>query len=216
MIQGWVKAGCKPFIGSDGCHHKWPYGGQLLTAVGIDVNNQCWVITYAMVEVENKYLWLWFLKYLIKDLEIKNQFEYTFISDKQKGYINALEIVVSNSHSRLCVRHLLSNFKLQFKGKALKDKIWECARATTIQEFGRKMDEMKNLQFVWLAQKPPSQSYKSHLNTIPMWYATKQYLWVFSMLKFNYYSDPHNWDSLGPIPTKYWNTQAEAFDWPIH
>lgn len=154
------KAGCRPLIGLDGCHLKGPYGGQLPTAVGIDANNQCWVIAYAMVEVENKSSWVWFLEYLVKDLEITNQPEYTFISDKQKGLINAFELVVPNSHQRLCVRHLLSNFKLQFKGKALKDKLWECARATTVQEFGRNMDEMKNLSkeaFDWLAQKPPSQ-----------------------------------------------------------
>ncbi|KAK9911248.1 hypothetical protein M0R45_035169 [Rubus argutus] len=61
-------------------------------------------------------------------------------------------------------------FKLSVKCKALKDKLWECVRATTVQEFGRKMDEM-NLSkeaFDWLAQKPPGQWSKSHFNTIPI------------------------------------------------
>ncbi|CAL2226461.1 unnamed protein product [Prunus armeniaca] len=48
------KAGCMPLIGLDGCHLKNPYEGQLLSAIGLDVNNMTWVIAYAQVEVENK------------------------------------------------------------------------------------------------------------------------------------------------------------------
>ncbi|ONI28842.1 hypothetical protein PRUPE_1G164500 [Prunus persica] len=55
------KAGCKPVIGLDGCHLKSPYGGQLLSAIGLDGNNMTWVIAYAQLEMETKDSWIWFL-----------------------------------------------------------------------------------------------------------------------------------------------------------
>ena len=105
-------AGCKPIIGLDGCFLKGVYGGQFLAAVGIDANNETWVIAYAVVESECKESWVWFLDLLVKDVEIVNQFGYTFILDKQKGLLPAFEQVVPNSEHRFCARHLFTNFRL--------------------------------------------------------------------------------------------------------
>ncbi|WOH15202.1 hypothetical protein DCAR_0934739 [Daucus carota subsp. sativus] len=52
MKKGW-KAGCRPIIGLDGCFLKTVCGGQLLSAVGRDGNNQMFPISYAVVESEN-------------------------------------------------------------------------------------------------------------------------------------------------------------------
>ncbi|PNX78018.1 hypothetical protein L195_g033991, partial [Trifolium pratense] len=62
------KAGCRPFIGLDGCFLTGYYGGQLLTAVGTDANNQNFVIVYDIVDAENKDNWKWFLTLLHEDL----------------------------------------------------------------------------------------------------------------------------------------------------
>ncbi|XP_027916010.1 uncharacterized protein LOC114175451 [Vigna unguiculata] len=59
---------CRPIIGLDGCFLKGQYGGELLTAVGRDANDQMLPIAYAVVEVENKDTWTWFLELLIEDL----------------------------------------------------------------------------------------------------------------------------------------------------
>ncbi|KAM1342183.1 hypothetical protein ACFX2F_006539 [Malus domestica] len=48
------KNGCRPFVGLDGCHLKGVFKGQLLSAVGMDANNQTWVIAYDIVELEDK------------------------------------------------------------------------------------------------------------------------------------------------------------------
>ena len=46
-------AGCRCGIGMDGCFLKGPYGGQLLTAVGMDANNKMYPLAIAVVGVEN-------------------------------------------------------------------------------------------------------------------------------------------------------------------
>ncbi|KAM1300064.1 hypothetical protein ACFX2H_011283 [Malus domestica] len=56
----------------DGCHLKSQHVGQLFIAVGIDPNDETWVIAYAVVEMENKGSWIWFLEILAEDLGIIN------------------------------------------------------------------------------------------------------------------------------------------------
>jgi len=77
-------AGCRPFIGLDGCFLKGYYGGQLLTAVGTDANNHNYVIAYAIVEVENKENWKWFLSLLDADVGPYAQRGLNLMSDMQK------------------------------------------------------------------------------------------------------------------------------------
>jgi len=71
MSQGLKKDrlfSCKPIIGVDGCFLKGKYGGELLTNVGRDGNDQMLPLAYAVVEVKNKETWTWFLDLMIEDL----------------------------------------------------------------------------------------------------------------------------------------------------
>jgi hypothetical protein len=77
-------AGCRPVICLDGCHIKTKYGGQLLTAVGMDPNDCIYPIAMAVVEVESYASWVWFLETLKDDLKIDNTFPSTIMTDKQK------------------------------------------------------------------------------------------------------------------------------------
>ncbi|XP_016652612.1 PREDICTED: uncharacterized protein LOC107881976 [Prunus mume] len=104
-------AGCRPLIGIDGCHLKGPYTWQVLTIVGVDGNNGLYPVSYAVVEVESKSSWLWFLELLIEDLKIENGKAWVFMSDKQKGLIPAIETLLPTAEHRMCVRHLYSNFR---------------------------------------------------------------------------------------------------------
>jgi len=76
---------CRPIIGLDGCFLKGYYGGQLLTAIGTDPNDQMLPIAYVVVEGETKETWAWFLDLLVNDFGGRRLCNtYTFISDQQK------------------------------------------------------------------------------------------------------------------------------------
>ncbi|XP_022873194.1 uncharacterized protein LOC111392160 [Olea europaea var. sylvestris] len=144
---------CRRVIGIDGCFLKTELGGQLLTAVGVDANNGMYPLAYAVVEVENGDNWRWFLGLLKDDLHIHNTQHWTFISDKQKGLTNAIESLFENSEYRTCVRHLYNNFRLSHKGLALKNCLWDAARATTVSQWLEHMQQMLDLDpaaYEWL------------------------------------------------------------------
>ena len=61
-------ARCRPFSGLVACHLKNKYGGQLITAVCKDRNEEYFTLAYAVVEVETKDSWT--LEKLLVFLEI--------------------------------------------------------------------------------------------------------------------------------------------------
>ncbi|KAL0332737.1 UNVERIFIED_CONTAM: hypothetical protein Scaly_2175200 [Sesamum calycinum] len=150
---------------------KGPHKGILLTAVGVDPNNNLYPIAYSVVQKESRDTWEWFLTVLKQDLCIQRDNEYTFMSDKQKGLIQAFQSVFPNSTHRFCVRHLHNNFKnAGYRGLAYKNALWKAARASTVGEFKLRMEEMKQLNqdaFDWFNDKPPTEWSKSHFNEFP-------------------------------------------------
>ncbi|KAG8377365.1 hypothetical protein BUALT_Bualt08G0025500 [Buddleja alternifolia] len=104
------------------------------------------------VSFKNKETWEWFLTVLKNDLEIVNEHEFTFMSDKQKGLILAFEEVFPGSDHRFCVRHLLNNFKTAgYRRMAFKNALWSAAKATTVNEFKLRMQELRQLdEKIWL------------------------------------------------------------------
>ncbi|XP_014506494.1 uncharacterized protein LOC106766266 [Vigna radiata var. radiata] len=122
---------CRPIIGLDGAFLKGIYGGEMLIAVGRDANDQMLPIAYAIVEVENKATWKWFMELLVDDLGGPTICaSCTFISDQQKGLLQAIQEVLPRVDQRFCVRHLYTNFRKQFPGKQLKRLMWKAATTT--------------------------------------------------------------------------------------
>ena len=113
LKAGW-KAGCRPIIGLDGCFLKTVCGGQLLSAVGRDGNNQMFPIAYSVVESENTESWTWFIELLKEDLELDRGGGLTIISDQQKGLENAVKRLLPQVEHRFCARHLYSNFRKRY------------------------------------------------------------------------------------------------------
>ncbi|XP_047263831.1 uncharacterized protein LOC107858381 [Capsicum annuum] len=135
------RVGCRKIVGVDGCWLKDSmYGAQLHAAVGLDGNNNIFPIDYAIVEKECKDTWQWFLNYLAIDIEIEEQYLWTFMSEKQKGLLQAFAEVLPDVSHRFCVRYLHNNFKAEgFPGQALKKAFWKAARATTVEAFNMQM-----------------------------------------------------------------------------
>ncbi|XP_014499552.1 uncharacterized protein LOC106760653 [Vigna radiata var. radiata] len=135
---------CRPIIFLDGCFLKGLYKGELLTTVGRDPNDQMLPIAYAVVEVENKDSWSWFLQLLIEDLggdEICRAC--TWMSDQQKGLVHAIEELLPKAEQRFCFRHLYANFRKQFSGQILKNLMWSAATSTYPQAWEREMLNMR-------------------------------------------------------------------------
>ncbi|GKC80364.1 transposase, MuDR, plant [Tanacetum coccineum] len=84
LKEGWLE-GCRRVICLDGCFLKTICKGELLSAVGKDGNNQIYPIAWAVVNVENKENWSWFMKCLIDDLGIVAGKGLTIISNQHKS-----------------------------------------------------------------------------------------------------------------------------------
>ncbi|KAJ9541378.1 hypothetical protein OSB04_027884 [Centaurea solstitialis] len=161
------KAGLRDILGLDGTFMKGPFPGQLLTAVGVDANNGTYPLAYAVVEAETRNSWEWFLEYLGDDLDLGRRSNFTFISDRQKGIIPAIEKLYPNAEHRFCVRHIQENMKQKWKGKAFEDHVWKCAKATTIPLFDKFMEEFKAFNdkaHGWLKQIPPQHWSRAHFS----------------------------------------------------
>ncbi|KAK4397217.1 hypothetical protein Sango_1558300, partial [Sesamum angolense] len=131
-----------------------------------DGNNCMYPFAYAVVEKEKKSTWLWFLELLMNDLEIPTDSDkWTIMSDKQKGLIDAVDMLLPYCEHRFCVMHLYNNFKLAHKGLGLKMMLWKAAKATRVVDFEKIMNELrgKDLEaFKWLAKRPAAQWSRSY------------------------------------------------------
>ncbi|XP_071709360.1 uncharacterized protein [Rutidosis leptorrhynchoides] len=164
LKQGFNELG-RDLIGVDGAFMKAPAHGQLLTAVGIDSNNGIYPLAYAMVEQENYNAWCWFLDCLRDDLEMDRTSNFTFMSDRQKGLIHAVEKVFPCAEHRFCLRHIHENMKKKWGGLVCKKQLWNCASATTVPQFEKAMLEMKGLNaacWKYLADIQPKHWGMSH------------------------------------------------------
>ena len=83
LKEGW-KNGCRRVIALDGCFLKTVCQGELLTAVGRDGNNHIFPIAWAVVTVENKDHWTWFISLLSEDLDLNSGEGITLMSDQHK------------------------------------------------------------------------------------------------------------------------------------
>ncbi|CAI9263650.1 unnamed protein product [Lactuca saligna] len=142
--DGWVE-GCRQIIGIDGCFLKGICKGELLAAVGRDANNSMFPLAWAVVTVENKDTWKWFLDLLMDDINRGSGNGLTLISDGHKGLIEAIKERVPHAEHRLCARHILANFNTRFKGEHFIKPFWRAVKATTKQRHEAAMQEIKEL-----------------------------------------------------------------------
>ena len=67
VLDGW-REGCRRVICLDGCFLKGICRGELIAAVGRDANNSIYPLAWAVINVESKDTWKWFLDNLMDDI----------------------------------------------------------------------------------------------------------------------------------------------------
>ncbi|WVZ72214.1 hypothetical protein U9M48_020712, partial [Paspalum notatum var. saurae] len=121
---------CRPILCIDGTFLTGQYKGTILTAIGIDGNNQVLSVAFAFVEGENTDSWYWFLE-RVKNQVVSLRSDVCLISDRHSGILEAIDKLKHGNgaapplwpdvHSRWCMRHLAANFHDHFKNKELTD-----------------------------------------------------------------------------------------------
>nr|GEX42617.1 transposase, mutator type [Tanacetum cinerariifolium] len=166
-LKSRFKAGQRDLLGLDGCFMSGPFPMHILTAVGVDPNYGIYPLAYAIVESENKQAWLWFLDCLRDDLKLFKNSNFTFVTDRKKGFIPALTEIFPAADHRYCLKHIYDNMKLQWRGQQFKDLLWKCATATTVSYFNRNMEELKGANkelYDWLKLIPTQHWARSYFS----------------------------------------------------
>ncbi|KAL0461376.1 UNVERIFIED_CONTAM: hypothetical protein Slati_0025200 [Sesamum latifolium] len=134
------KNGCRPFIAVDGCFLKGPFKGELFTTVTLDANSTIFPIAIMVAEGESGDSWEYFLDCL-KD-HLGDNRSITFMSDRQKGLINAVSKKWPEAKHRYCAWHRYNNFKVLYPGPKFKALYWAAVKAFNEDDFKNVMVEM--------------------------------------------------------------------------
>nr|KAJ0189174.1 hypothetical protein LSAT_V11C800402240 [Lactuca sativa] len=140
--DGWLE-GCRPVIGLDGCFLKGIVRGEVISAVGRDANNHIYPLAWAVVCVENKETWKWFIDLLMEDINGGLGAGITLLSDGHKGLLQAVKERCPEAEHRQCARHILANFNKRFTGQQYIKLFWRAVRASTVEKF-RDCDAVEN------------------------------------------------------------------------
>jgi len=120
---------CRPVLCVDGTFLTGKYKGQILTAIGVDANQQILPLAFAFVENENKESWLWFLRHL-KVGVVQDRPNVCLIHDRHAGLLSAVKSLQEDAdepfpwpdlQSRWCMHHMEVNFYKKFRSKKLMD-----------------------------------------------------------------------------------------------
>ncbi|GKE54014.1 multidrug resistance-associated protein 5, partial [Tanacetum coccineum] len=116
------KNGCRRVVALDGCFLKSPDQGEILTAIGRDGNNHIYPIAWAIVNVENKENWSWFLELLGADLDMSTG---------------------QDAEHMQCARHIYENFKKQYSGLEFRQLFWATSKASYPRLFNKITEQIK-------------------------------------------------------------------------
>ncbi|KAK8714080.1 hypothetical protein V6N13_149281 [Hibiscus sabdariffa] len=145
---------CRQVISLDGCFLKGSFQGEILSAVGRDSNDQIFPIAWAVVEVENRDTWAWFLNNIRMDLELENGEKVTLISDMQKRSLYAYQMWSTDFVLGIC----MPIGEKKHKGGDLQMLFWSCCKATTQPQFNQnsaRIGELKKKAYDDLMLKDP-------------------------------------------------------------
>ncbi|XP_016200270.1 uncharacterized protein LOC107641288 [Arachis ipaensis] len=136
----------RPLISIDGTHLHGKYGWTLLLAIVQDENSNILSVAFALVEGENAESWTFFLSHLRQ--HVTPQEGILVISNRHNGIKAALEVPDSgwlppHAYRAYCIRHVVANFALSFKGQDARRLLVNAAYAKTEAEFDYWFDIMR-------------------------------------------------------------------------
>ncbi|KAL4376571.1 hypothetical protein GQ457_02G033250 [Hibiscus cannabinus] len=167
-LRDGLKKCCRPFLCLDGCFLKGKFNGEILTAVGRDGNYQIYPIAWAIVEVENRETWSWFLRNIIFDLQLGDGDGFTLMTDQQKGLKEEIVELLPRVEHRVCARHLYAIWRKENLGGDLKKEFWAACKSTTDADFEHhisKIEQLKATAKESLMKTDPKQWSKSCFST---------------------------------------------------
>ncbi|XP_052204946.1 uncharacterized protein LOC127809848 [Diospyros lotus] len=159
-IYGFLN-GCLPIVCLGGLQLRSKYLGTLLSATTFDPDGGLFPVAVGVVDVENDESWMWFLSELQKALEVNAERipQLTFLSDGQKGKVEAVKRKFPGSLNALCMLHLSESIGKEFKNSRLVHLLWKAAYANTTIAFKEKLEEIEEVSSEaakWLQQFQPS------------------------------------------------------------
>ncbi|WCJ25162.1 hypothetical protein M5689_007068 [Euphorbia peplus] len=164
--QGYF-SGLRPLICLDGCHLKSSMGGQLLSAIARDGNDNMFPLAIAVVDSECKESWSWFLQLLQDDFGTVSETRWVFMSDQQKGLVESFKALMPNVEHRFCMKHMYENMKLRFKGIEYKNLLWDAAGAGTVRLWEYYMGKLRSYDeaaYEWVMQHDPHSWARCHFS----------------------------------------------------
>src|SRR5579859_2632336 len=123
--------------------------GVRLAATAIDANGSLFPLAHAVVDAENDN-WCWFLHLLltvVQSYALQSLVDkaLVFLSDRQKGLLEGVDLVFANCSHGYCLKHLEANLVKEFKNSKLKEFLWKAAYAMTQANFDKALEDMTNL-----------------------------------------------------------------------
>lgn len=126
----------------DGAFIKSKASGTVLTACFKQPNNHIQVLGVAVVSTESEDNWSWFLLFIKKHLPTLPSF---IISDRGPGLLAAIRSVYPEVNQFYCLRHLISNLRLNSNSKQITTSIWSAARSLSGAHFRTSIQKVKQL-----------------------------------------------------------------------
>ncbi|CAI0542687.1 unnamed protein product [Linum tenue] len=169
LVEGFQN-GCRPVLYLDSTPLRSKHHEILLTASALDGDDGIFPVSYAIVDIENKDSWQWFLDQLRS--AISSSEPITFVSDKEKELRESVLEVFTGSYHRYSLYHLLEEFKRNLKGPfhgdgrpSLPVNMLAAACTRRLETFNMLLERIKDVSVKaheWLVQIDPENWASSH------------------------------------------------------
>ncbi|XP_056686307.1 uncharacterized protein [Spinacia oleracea] len=142
LQKGW-KEGCRKVLCVDACFLKTFLGGELLSAVGRDGNDQMFPVAWAAVEGENNLSWEWFFDQLKSCLNLGEGEGIAIISDEHQAILNGVKNVFPKAEHMHCARHIFALWHKTYRGDEMKLQFWKIAKAFNLADYNDALAELE-------------------------------------------------------------------------